>query len=383
MLDLTLFLTQYAVGWNCPCTSLHVRHKRWVFLFNLNNHQREAGLGSLHSVPLAKAREKAAEMRAALADGRDPIIERRNHRPVRQKTFGMVTENFLATHQASWSNTKHKQQWRMTLETYAAPLWNLPVDQVDTAAVLSVLQPLRASIPETASRLRGRMETVLAAAQAAGYLDPNVANVARWKSHLERLLPKPNKLTQGHHPALPYNEVPTFIETLHQHPSMSALALEFLILTATRTNEVLGARWDEIDLTTKVWTIPPKRMKAKREHRVPLSPLALAILNTLDQTRINALVFPGKRQGFPLGSSTLINWLKRQEIALTVHGFRSTFRTWAGDQTDFPREICEEALAHVSGEATERAYRRTDFLEKRRYLMQAWADFCLQNPTPD
>lgn len=230
--------------------------KRWTFMFQQHGKQYEAGLGALNSVPLAKAREIAASFRATLAAGLNPIVERRNHRPARHEMFGQMVENFLTAHERSWGE-KHGQQWRQTLEIYAAPLYNLPINQVDTAAVLSVLQPLWSSIPETASRLRGRIEMVLDAARVAGHVDPNVTNVARWRGHLDKLLPKPNKLIQGHHSAMPYSEVPAFVQRLHNKPSTSAVALEFLILTAARTSEALQAEWVEVDLAAGIGPFPP------------------------------------------------------------------------------------------------------------------------------
>jgi integrase len=355
--------------------------KRWVFMFERAGKQREAGLGPTNAVPLAKAREIAASFRAALANGDDPIKTRRAAREAQdaRKTFGEVADAFLAAKAHGWRNAKHRAQWRMTLADYAAPLRALPVDEVDTAAVLAVLQPLWQAKPETASRLRGRIEAVLDAARASGLTPADRLNPARWKGHLDRLLSKPNKLARGHHAAMPYAEVPAFLETLRGRQAFGAMALEFLILTAARTGEVIGARWAEIDLAAKVWTVPASRMKAGREHRVPLSARALVILEKLAAAKAGDFIFPGQRLDRPLSSMALEMVLRRMNVRhVTVHGFRSAFRDWAGDCTAFPRELAEAALAHVAGDATEQAYRRGDALEKRRELMEAWASRYLE-----
>jgi integrase len=256
-----------------------------------------------------------------------------------------------------------------------AAIWDLPVDEVATEAVLSVLQPLWQRAPETASRLRGRIEAVLDFAKAHGWRSGE--NPAAWRGHLALILPKRQKLTRGHLAAMDFDAVPDFIGKLRERKAMAALALEFLILTAARSGEVLGARWVEIDRDAKVWTVPAARMKAGREHRVPLSGRALAILETLAAATTGDFVFPGQRHGRALSATSLEMVLRRMKIGgATVHGFRSAFRDWAGETTSFPREIAEAALAHVSGDATERAYRRGDALEKRRGLMEAWAAFC-------
>jgi integrase len=262
----------------------------------------------------------------------------------------------------------------MTLTRYAEPLREMPVSAIDTAAVLSVLQPLWKSLPETASRVRGRIEHVLDAAKARGYRTGE--NPARWRGHLDNLLPKRQRLTRGHHPAMPYANVPIFIAQLRERQSASigALALEFTIATAARSGEVLGARWDEIDTVAKVWTVPAQRMKSGREHRVPLSTRALAILAQAQMVRLGSFVFPGARASKPLSVMALGMTLRRMgRSEVTVHGFRSAFRDWAGNETNFQRELAEAALAHVVGDKAEQAYRRGDALEKRRSLMEAWA----------
>lgn len=267
----------------------------------------------------------------------------------------------------------------MTLDRYAAPLRPRPVDEIDTEAVLAVLQPLWQTRPETASRLRGRVEAVLDAARAKGHIPRNEANPARWKGHLDKLLPKRGTLSRGHHAALPYSDVPAFIAKLREKEAMAARALEFTILTAARSGEVLGARWEEINLAAKVWTVPANRMKAAREHRVPLSDRAADIIEELAEGKTSDCVFPGQRSARPLSSMALEIVLRRMNIEATTHGFRSSFRDWAGEAT--PREIAEAALAHTIGDKAEQAYRRGDALDKRRKLMDAWASYC-QPATP-
>jgi integrase len=251
------------------------------------------------------------------------------------------------------------------------------VNMIDTAEVLRVLKPVWQKIPETASRLRGRIERVLDAAQARGLRSGE--NPARWRGHLDTLLPPRQKLTRGHHAAMPYHELPAFVARLRARDGVSARALEFVILTAARSGEVLGLQWSEIDLDRKVWTVPATRIKAGREHRVPLSPRAVEILEAMRAVRVSDYVFPGYRAGRPLGDMALHLVRERMEIPYTVHGFRSTFRDWCGETTNFPREVAEAALAHVVGDETERAYRRGDALEKRRKLMDAWAAHCEPN----
>jgi integrase len=251
----------------------------------------------------------------------------------------------------------------------------MPVDEVDTEAVLAVLRPLWQSRTETASRLRGRIEAVLDGAKAQGLRQGE--NPARWRGHLDKLLPKRQKLSRGHFAAMPYPDVPEFIDKLREREATAAMGLEFLILTAARSGEVLGARWSEIDLESKVWTIPAARMKAGREHRVPLSGRAMAILTRLAEAKTGEHIFSGQRPGKPLSPASLTMALRRLQInRATIHGFRSSFRDWAGNETHFPRELAEAALAHVIGDKSEQAYRRSDALEKRRTLMEAWADYC-------
>jgi len=335
--------------------------------------------GSADSITLAQARDKAHEARKLVSEGVNPIEARREAGKVLagKPTFGQIADALLEAKASEWRNDKHRAQWKMTLETYAKPLRALPVDEVDTEAVLGVLQPIWRTTPETASRLRGRIETVLDAARAKGHISRNEANPARWRGHLDKLLAKRQKLTRGHHAAMPFDDVPEFIGLLRDREAIAALALEFLVLTAARSGEVLGARWAEMDMAAKVWTVPAARMKAGREHRVPLSGRGLAILQRLGEAKTGEFVFPGQRSDKPLSGMAMEMLLRRMKAAgVTVHGFRSAFRDWCGEATSFPREIAEAALAHVAGDATERAYRRGDALEKRRTLMEAWASFC-------
>jgi integrase len=351
--------------------------RRWVFRFTWAGKAREMGLGPVNGVSLAEARKLAAAARSEVEKGRDPIEARDAGRRASQgrKTFGECALALIGAKEPEWRNVKHRQQWRVTLETYTACLWAMPVDEVDTEAVLAVLRPLWQSRTETASRLRGRIEAVLDAAKAQGLRQGE--NPARWRGHLDKLLPRRQKLTRGHFAAMPYSQVSAFIAALREREAIAGLALEFAILTAARSGEVLGARWNEIDLTAKIWTTPSVRTKAGRTHRTPLSGRAMVILETLAAARTGEFVFPGQRPGKFLSPMSLARVLRRMKIeGATIHGFRSAFRDWAGDRTSFSRELAEAALAHVSGDATERAYRRGDALEKRRELMEAWAAYC-------
>jgi integrase len=352
--------------------------RSWLFIWKVAGRRREMGLGSARDVPLARARELAAECRSIVADGRDPLQVREASKAAEQSipTFGECADEFIAAKQSEWRNDKHRAQWLMTLTTYAAPLRKLPVDEIDTADILAVLKPIWQAKPETAARFRGRIEQVLDAAKAKGHRSGE--NPARWRGHLDKLLAKRQRLTRGHHAAMGYADVPAFLGRLRERQagSISALALEFLILTAARSGEVLGMRWDEFDKTAKVWTVPAARMKAGREHRVPLSAPALAVLAEAGKMRTGDFVFPGAGADRSLSSMALEMVLRRMYLdSVTVHGFRSAFRDWAGNETHFAREVAEAALAHVIGDSAERAYRRGDALEKRRALMTAWADF--------
>jgi integrase len=331
------------------------------------------GLGSAQDVPLARAREKASEGRRILADGHDPIATLRRQR-VAVPTFGEAADELIAALAGGFKTMKQAVNWTASLNLHAATLRPISVDAISTEDVLAVLKPIWSTKPEIASRVRGRIERVIDAAKAKGHRKDD--NPARWKGHLDQLLPKPRKLSRGHHAALPFAEVPAFIAELRSQGSISATALEFCILTAARTGEVINARWDEIDFEVRIWTVPASRMKMKREHRVPLSDRSIDILTLLRERKGGDFVFPGQRRGRPLSSMALEMVLRRMKAdGITVHGFRSSFRDWCGEATTFPREVAEAALAHVVGDATERAYRRGDALEKRRKLMAAWAGY--------
>lgn len=354
--------------------------RKWVFRFVWNGNQRDMGLGALRDVSLAEARSAAAVARDHVRCGRDPILERARARVAASgvPTFGEMADQLIASIEAGFRNEKHRYQWRQTLAEYAKPLRPKPVDTITTEDVLECLTPIWQTKTETAARLRGRIERVLDAAKAKGYRTGE--NPARWRGHLNSLLPKRQRLTRGHHAALPFSGVPEFLARVRETGGIGARALEFLILTAMRTGEVIGARWDEIDLSGKVWTVPASRMKAAREHRVPLTERAIEILNHMAVVRTGDFVFPGFRHDRPLSNMAMRMVARRAGITQTVHGFRSAFRDWAGERTNFPREVAEAALAHVVGDATERAYRRGDALEKRRELMDAWAFFCEPKP---
>lgn len=345
--------------------------KSWLFMWTpAGGKRREMGLGAYPAVSLAKARAKATECRAAVAEGRDPIAERAKEA---EPTFGECADKFLASMEGSWRNEKHRAQWKMTLEEYCKPIRPKRVSMIGTEEVLEVLNPIWTAKPETASRLRGRIERVLDFAKTKGWRQGE--NPALWRGHLKNVLPARRKLTRGHHAAMPFQEVPAFVLRLRSAEAMAARALEFLILTAARSGEVYGAKWEELDLVAGLWTIPAERMKAAKEHRVPLSDRALAIVKRLHDLRVSDYVFPGQKKDQPLSSSAMEMLLRRLEVDVTVHGFRSSFRDWAGDNTGFPRDVAEAALAHEIGNAVERAYRRADAIEKRRKLMQAWADY--------
>jgi integrase len=290
-------------------------------------------------------------------------------------TFGAFADDYLASHRVKFRNAKHAAQWAMTLKTYGAPIRALPVNAIDTEVVLKVLQPIWSTIPETASRLRGRIENILDAAKAKGFLAGE--NPARWRGHLKTLLPARQRLTRGHHAALPYDDLPAFLAELRARQSAAALALELAILTAARSGEVLNAEWREFDLVKAVWTIPAIRMKAGHEHRIPLAARAVEILKSLRKLPHNEHVFLGNGRDKPLSAMAMTMQLRRMKRGdITVHGFRSTFRDWASEQTSFPYETCEHALAHRISDKAEAAYRRGDQFEKRRKLMEAWAAFC-------
>jgi integrase len=346
--------------------------RRWVFLFRWHGKPTEIGLGSARDVTLARARELASQARAKLAEGINPKGVRK---PSAGATFAECADRVIEAMRPSWRNGKHAAQWEMTLRDYAAPLRRLPVDKITTDDVLSVLKLHWNEKPETASRLRGRIERVLDAAKAQGLRSGE--NPARWRGHLDQLLPKRQRLTRGHHAAMGYADVPGFMVDLQGRQATAALALEFAILTAARSGEVLGARWEEFDLDHAVWTVPAARMKAGREHRVPLSPRALEIAEAMHEARNGDFIFLGQKAGKPLSAMALEMVLHQMKVEdATVHGFRSAFRDWAAECTNFPNEVCEAALAHVIENKAEAAYRRGDLFDKRRKLMEAWAVYC-------
>jgi integrase len=346
--------------------------RRWVFLFRWHGKPTEIGLGSARDVALARARELASQARAKLAEGINPKDIRK---PSAGTTFGECADRLIEAMRPSWRNPKHAAQWEMTLREYAAPLRGMPVDKITTDDVLGVLKPLWHEKPETASRLRGRMERVLDAAKAKGLRSRD--NPARWRGHLDQLLPKRQRLTRGHHAAMHYIDIPAFMPKLQVRQSTAALALEFAILTAARSGEVLGARWEEFDLDQGVWTVPAGRMKGARQHRVPLSRPAVKILKAMQECRNGDFVFPGQKPNTPLSVMAMQMVLRRMRVEdVTVHGFRSAFRDWAAECTNYPNEVCEAALAHVIENKAEAAYRRGDLFNKRRRLMETWAAYC-------
>jgi integrase len=356
--------------------------KRWTFFYRFKGARKEMGLGSAAKgqVSLADARKAAGDARKLVNDGIDPLAAREARKQAERviPAFGAFADEYLASHRSKFRNEKHIAQWQMTLTTYCEPIRAKPINAIDTEAVLKVLQPIWGKIPETASRLRGRIENILDAAKAMGYRHGE--NPAIWRGHLKTLLPARQRLTRGHHAALPYDDLPALIGELRSKQAMAALALELCILTATRSGEILNAEWLEFDLNKAIWTIPAIRMKAGHEHRIPLTARAVEILKSLHKLAHNEHVFPGNAKAKPLSSMAMAMLLRRMgHPEITVHGFRSTFRDWASEQTSFPHETCEHALAHRISDKAEAAYRRGDQFEKRRKLMDVWAAFCEPN----
>ncbi len=359
--------------------------KSWCFRYrDRTTHKlRELGLGSYPDISLELARQKASELRLMLEDRKDPKAERDAKRmaekaeEAKAMTFDEAAAACIAAKRGEWRNQKHADQWANTLGTYVSPLiGSLPVMSIDRALVASVLKPIWDTKNETASRVRQRIETVLA--WAAVHNDLKVDNPARWKGNLSILFSKPSKVqNREHHAALPYQEVGAFVASLRTSSGLAALALEFTILTAARTGEVIAACWDEVDLQKGIWVVPAERMKARKEHTVPLSRRALEILKGLSKAKASPFVFPGLKKGEALSNMAMIALLKRMNRTdITVHGFRSTFRDWAGEQTNFPREVIEHALAHQLKDKAEAAYHRSTMPEKRRKMMEAWAIYC-------
>ena len=354
--------------------------RSWVLRFQRNGRARWMGLGPTDLVSLQEARQKAQDARKLLLEGKDPIDLRRAARQSEAGalTFKQAAGRYIDAQKPGWRNEKHAAQWASTLETYVySKFGDQSVGLVDTGMVLEALEPIWTVKPETASRVRGRIEAILDWATARGYRVGD--NPARWRGHLQNLLPRVEKIKRvRHHPSLPYTEIGSFMSELGKAGGVAARALEFTILTGARTGEVIGATWDEIDLTGKVWTVPAGRMKGDREHRVPLSDDASAILRTMAQDHgEEGYLFPGLRKGRPLSNMAMLTVLKRMKRPdLTTHGFRSTFRDWAAERTAYPRDVCEMALAHAVSDKVEAAYRRGDLFEKRRRMMVEWCRFC-------
>ncbi|MFV3078052.1 tyrosine-type recombinase/integrase [Niveispirillum fermenti] len=359
--------------------------RSWVYRFMLQGKSRDIGLGAAGpgGISLADARAARDALRLKVKAGTDPLEERQREASkavtaaqaaaIAGITFRAVAEAYIGANEASWRNDKHRQQWRNTLASYVYPVMGeLPVADIATAHVLTILEPIWKDKPETASRVRGRIETVLDAAKARGYREGE--NPARWRGHIAQILPPRTRLKRGHHKAMPYAVIPAFMVNLRTREAMAALALEFVILTAARTNEVLGATWAEIDLDKAIWTVPASRMKAAREHRIPLSPRAVEILLTVRPLGTANLFATDK--GGKLSAMAMAMLLRRMKLDCTVHGFRSGFRDWAAECTGYAHEVCEMALAHVVGNKAEAAYRRGDLFDKRRRLMADWATYC-------
>ena len=365
--------------------------KSWVFRFQLDGKRRDMGLGPYPDTSLADARRRAAEHRNQRRDGIDPLDAKAAQRQAQRlavakgRTFRECATEFIEKNRAGWRNAKHRQQWENTLATYVYPnLGELPVSAIDTGLVVQVLDPIWTEKPETGSRVRGRIEAVLDAATVRGFRQG--PNPAQWKGNLAHILPARARVRKvAHHAALPFDDMPGFLAALRNRKGMAARALEFAALTAGRTGEVLGLTWGEIDLAAKTWTVAAQRMKAGREHRVPLSNAALSVLEKVRPLALMtdgkpdpaAPVFPGPRRALPMSNMVLLMLLRRMKRDdLTAHGFRSTFSDWAAERTAYPREVIEMALAHMIGNKVEAAYRRGDLFDKRRKLMEAWALFC-------
>lgn len=375
--------------------------KSWLFRYSLHGKAKNMGLGPLHTVSLTEAREKATAARKLLLDGLDPGTEKQERLNALKMaaairvTFDHCAEKYIEAHRAGWKNPKHADQWENTIATYASPhIGAMPVANIDTPHILKVLEPIWSEKTETASRLRGRLEKILDWAKVRGYRSSD--NPAKWGGHLAMMLPNiPKASRTEHHPALPYQQVGAFMAALRLQEGMGARALEFAILTAARSGEVRGAVWQEIDLNEKHWTIPKGRMKMKREHRIPLTDAAVKLLKALPRFKDCDLVFPAPRKG-QLSDMTLTAVIRRMQgddapvwtdtagQPITAHGFRSTFRDWAGETTAHPREVIEHALAHQLKDKAEAAYQRGTLFDKRRRLMADWSKFCtLKQPTAD
>ncbi|MFC0409758.1 tyrosine-type recombinase/integrase [Roseomonas elaeocarpi] len=372
----------------------------WVLRYRVATKLRDMGLGPYPEVPLARARELAADARRQRRGGYDPIDARKAAKQakaaVHEPTFREVAKIYIANHSPSWRNSKHAAQWKSTLEAYAYPFFgDRRVSKVDREIVLEALRAIWTAKPETANRLRGRIEAILNLASARGWWSG--ANPADWK-HLQQDLPSPRRVKERQHQtSLPYSRITAFLQELRKRRGLAAQALQLTILTAARTQEITGARWGEIDFDEAVWTLPAARMKAGKSHQVPLSAAAIAVLRPLKPAAATPedFVFPGAKAGKSLSNMAMLElvrgmneegksatkntrprWCDAEGLAITVHGFRATFRVWVGEQTQFPRELAEAALAHTIRDKVEAAYARTGLLERRRPLMTAWAEWC-------
>tara|TARA_R110000787_G_scaffold13410_4_gene42122 strand:- start:5569 stop:6816 length:1248 start_codon:yes stop_codon:yes gene_type:complete len=364
--------------------------RSWVYRFMLGGKSRDLGLGPAGSdgMSLSKARDARDALRLKVKAGIDPLEQRQREAAealaaaqaaqVAGMTFKTVAETYISANEGSWRNDKHRQQWKNTLANYVYPvIGELPVAEVGTAHVLQILEPIWKAKAETANRVRGRMETILDAAKARGYREGE--NPARWRGHIAQILPARSRLTRGHHKAMPYEAISAFVGALGNRKAVAALALEFTILTAARTGEVIGATWDEVDLDKAIWTVPSSRMKAGKEHRVPLPPRAVEILKSTQGLRKEWL-FPAIKGG-KMSGMAMTMLLRRMKVDVTVHGFRSGFRDWSAECTGYAHEVAEMALAHTIENKVERAYRRGDLFDKRRRLMDDWATYCATIPT--
>jgi integrase len=351
----------------------------WVVRYSVGGVSRETSLGSAHKVTRADATGRYHAIMAEVNKGVDPVTRKRHAKAaVAAKgdvpTFGAMADQYIAAHESGWKNERHRDQWKMTLAVYAAPIRDMPVDQIDAKAVLKVLTPIWTSIPESAARLRGRIEVILASAQVAGHIDPNRPNPARWKNWLDHLLPKPGELTRGHHASMPYADVPMFMARLAETPGTAARALAFTILCCARTSETLDAQWDEISFDDAIWRVPASRMKMQKPHDVPLSDAAASILRAQEAKRGKSPFVFSARPRQPLSGMSMAMLLRRLGESVTVHGFRSSARSWMADQ-GVPFELAEAALAHTVGNGVVQAYQRSSMLERRRPVLAAWAKF--------
>lgn len=373
---------RYADGNGLYLQVAHSGAKSWIFRYKRNKKTYEMGLGGIDLYPLIEARQRAIELKKILADGLDPITENNKRKQAqslnnaRQITFANCAQQYIDSHKIAWKNEKHLAQWTNTLDQYIYPfIGELSIADIDTDLIIKCLQPIWTTKTETASRTRGRVERIFDWALARGLR--TLPNPARWKGHLDKLLPSAMKIKRVEHfKAMPLDEMAAFCKRLRNESGTAARALEFTILTAARTNEVLGAKWEELDLDQKTWTIPAERMKANNTHQVPLAPRAIEILLAMRAQRKSEYVFAGRKPNKPLSNMAMLKVLRKMKIKTTTHGFRSTFRDWAAEKTNFPREVAEAALAHTLGNKVELAYLRTTLFDRRAKMMNLWSKFC-------